>query len=152
MPAQDGSAGFVCPNRQFKLHMCTTLQGGDSWTTWSADTFRFFTEINDSPDAWSQINGHYALSCPTVQELQSIRDGATGVTQLECSVMSTLDAPQGGGQVAVYCEGPEYAAMSQADAPPIAATAFPEAPDVDYQHAGEQRQVRVPLSYCTKCN
>jgi hypothetical protein len=88
--ASDGT--FKCDDRQFKLHVCSTLredEGSTPWATWSQSTFRFFTQLQDSSNPWSKINNLYDISCPTNAEISRISSGAGGAS-LTCDVMSTL--------------------------------------------------------------
>ena len=110
-------SNFACAPREFKMHICTTLRdvdAGTTWNEWAANTFRFFTEIEDSTDMWSRIDNYYQLACPTSAELVAMSNAAVGAS-VECSEMSSLQRQLATRQVAVHCAGTEYDAMSASD-------------------------------------
>lgn len=98
---------YQCDDRQFKLHVCSTLredEGSVPWATWSQSTFRFFTQLQDSTNPWSKINNLYDISCPTDAEISRISSGASGAS-LTCDVMSTLSRTDAATATteAIYC-------------------------------------------------
>jgi hypothetical protein len=109
-------AGFVCSPRKFRMHICTTLRDTEQntvWGSWSADTFRFFTDLTDSADSWSQIGDYYDLSCPSNAELVQMSNDASGAS-IECTKMSSKMMSTATLQVSVYCEEThaEYLALT----------------------------------------
>ena len=110
-------SSFACSPREFSMHICATLRdvdAGTTWNEWSADTFRFYSQIEDSVDQWSKIDNYYQLACPTSAELVAMSNAAVGAS-VECDEMSSIQRQLATRQVAVHCAGPEYEAMSNAD-------------------------------------
>lgn len=94
---QDVTSGsYVCQQREFKMHLCTTLRDdvaseyqASPWQTWEASNFRMYTEIVDSTNPWAQIGNLFDLHCPTDAELTAMSNAAPGGV-VDCQVMSTM--------------------------------------------------------------
>ena len=107
---------YACNDRKFRMHLCSTLRDTELnavWNTWEAGTFRFFANVVESPDAWSQVGNFYNLKCPSDVEL-SVMSAASSGGQVQCNSMSSIEKITPLRSVPVFCDRthPDYLALT----------------------------------------